>query len=544
MKSLQPAQLRLLRNLLFVALIMAGLIVMLTTYMSNIRRNEYSATVISHATEKVATDIENSLQPFNKSLQILKKWGIMRDLSSTSQSIPLKPERLTALLIPIMEQSLLSNSFHLIASTGTDYLLIRQNNQWLTRTVNLSQWGPRQKWQRWQLSGELKEQWWGEEGDDPRTERWYQNILSKGADQPLWSEPHLFEFNQQPVLTGAIQWQHPNDNQINYVAAFDIQLQDLYSIISKIKTTDNGLTFILTNNGHVFLPQDGQNISSSTDIDKQIFLPPSKLENPVIAEAATVWHNQHFLSSKPFSLRVNKQRWWAGFKPLGDRSQPLFWAGIVIPEADFLGDVKKQTTLTIILLVLVIFGGGWGIVQMVRRHSHRLKKIHSIIEDATQLEALLPTMIEQGEGGRMEFKSTMRQNLKENKPGKGIELAWLKAVVAYLNSQGGILLIGVADDGQILGLDADNFANEDKCHLHFKNLINHHIGLEYSRYIHMDLVSCAGKQIIVVQCEKSQTPIFLKNKNDEEFYIRSGPSCTKLTGSKLLNYLKHSKLTE
>lgn len=543
MKSLQPAQLRLLRNLLFVALIMAGLIVMLTTYVSNIRRKEYSATVISHATEKVATDIENSLQPFNKSLKILKEWR-MRDLSSTSQSIPLEAERLTALLIPIMEQLLLSNSFHLISSTGTDFLLIRQNNQWLTRTVNHSQWGPRQKWQRWQHSGELKEQWWSEEGDDLRTEMWYQNILSIGADQTMWSEPHLFEFNQQPVLTGAIQWRHPNDNQIHYVAAFDIQLQDLYRIISEIKTTDNGLTFILTNNGHVFLPQDGQNLSPSVTIEKQIFIPPSKLENTVIAEAASVWHNQSLSSSKPFSLRVNNQRWWAGFKPLGERSQPLFWAGIVIPETDFLGDVRKQNTLTIILLVLVLFGGGWGIVQMVRRHSQRLRKFYSIIEDVTQLDALLPTMIEQGEGGRMEFKSTMRHNLKENKPDKGIELAWLKAVVAYLNSQGGILLIGVADDGQILGLDVDNFANEDKCHLHFKNLINQHIGLEYSHNIHMDIVSCEGKQIIVVQCEKSQTPIFLKNKNDEEFYIRSGPSSTKLTGSKLLNYLKHSKTTE
>lgn len=542
MKSLQPAQLRLLHNLLIVALIMAGFIVMLTTYVSDIRRKEYSTTIISHATQKVATDINNSLQPFNKSLKILKEWG-MRDLSSSSQSIPLEAKRLTALLIPIMEQLPLSNSFHLIASTGTDFLLIRQNNQWLTRTVNLSQWGPRQKWQRWQHSGELKEQWWSEEGDDLRTERWYQNILSNGADQPLWSEPHFFEFNQQPILTGAIQWQHPNDNEINYIAAFDIQLIDLYRIISNIKTTDNGLTFILTNNGDVFLPQDEQNTAPSTTIKEQIFLPSSKLENTVIAEAASLWHNQP-LSSKPFSVRVNNQRWWAGFKPLGERSQPLFWAGIVIPETDFLGDVRKQNTLTIILLVLVLFGGGWGIVQMVRRHSQRLRKLHAIIEDTTQLEGLLPSMIEQGEGGRMEFKSTMRQNLKENKPDKGIELAWLKAVVAYLNSQGGILLIGVADDGQILGLNNDNFANEDKCHLHFKNLINQHIGLEYSRYIHMDIVSCEGKQIIVVQCEKSQMPIFLKNKNDEEFYIRSGPSSTKLTGSKLLNYLKHSKTTD
>lgn len=39
-----------------------------------------------------------------------------------------------------------------------------------------------------------------------------------------------------------------------------------------------------------------------------------------------------------------------------------------------------------------------------------------------------------------------------------IRIAWLKAVVAFMNTDGGTLLIGVSDDGAIKGLDADNFA--------------------------------------------------------------------------------------
>ena len=46
-------------------------------------------------------------------------------------------------------------------------------------------------------------------------------------------------------------------------------------------------------------------------------------------------------------------------------------------------------------------------------------------------------------------------NLKSGKNGKEIELAWLKGVVGFMNTNGGILLIGVDDSGTILGIDAD-----------------------------------------------------------------------------------------
>ena len=59
---------------------------------------------------------------------------------------------------------------------------------------------------------------------------------------------------------------------------------------------------------------------------------------------------------------------------------------------------------------------------------------------------------------------------------------------------GGILLLGVADDGTVLGLEPDGFENEDKCRLHFKNLLNQHIGLEYSKYLqfHVQAVESLG----------------------------------------------------
>ena len=45
-----------------------------------------------------------------------------------------------------------------------------------------------------------------------------------------------------------------------------------------------------------------------------------------------------------------------------------------------------------------------------------------------------------------------------------------------MNTDGGILLLGVSDEGTVMGPEADGFASEDKCRLHFKNLVNQHRG--------------------------------------------------------------------
>ncbi len=78
-----------------------------------------------------------------------------------------------------------------------------------------------------------------------------------------------------------------------------------------------------------------------------------------------------------------------------------------------------------------------------------------------------------------------------------------------MNTNGGILLIGVDDDGTILGIDADEFANEDKIMLHFKNLLSQHIGLEFSSFLNLIINQVEGKTILVIECERANRPVFL-----------------------------------
>jgi serine/threonine-protein kinase RsbW len=149
----------------------------------------------------------------------------------------------------------------------------------------------------------------------------------------------------------------------------------------------------------------------------------------------------------------------------------------------------------------------------------------------------LRMLIDSGESDKLEFKSTLRWNLKENKKDNRMGFAVLKTVAAFLNTEGGTLLVGVQDDGCLLGIEIEDFANEDKYLLHFSHLIQHNIGLENSKAVTYNLVELEGKKILKIDCEPATKPIYLRIEGQEEFLIRSGPASKKLSISEAVSYI-------
>lgn len=161
-----------------------------------------------------------------------------------------------------------------------------------------------------------------------------------------------------------------------------------------------------------------------------------------------------------------------------------------------------------------------------------VEKLPSVLDsDLTEDERMIAT----GENEKVEFKSTLRWNLAADKADKAIENSALKTIVAFLNTEGGTLFIGVKDDGNILGIEKDQFLNDDKYLLHFASLLNGRIGKHYIEHIEWGLREVKGKKILRVTCKPSPSPAFLKN-NGEEFYVRNGPSSVQLSTSEVLEY--------
>ncbi|MDR0508819.1 MAG: ATP-binding protein, partial [Candidatus Methanoplasma sp.] len=147
--------------------------------------------------------------------------------------------------------------------------------------------------------------------------------------------------------------------------------------------------------------------------------------------------------------------------------------------------------------------------------------------------------IHSGENEKVEYKSTLRVNLSTGEKDEKIERAVLKTLVAFLNSRGGTLLIGVADDGSVIGVDDWSFENRDKLSLHLTNLIGEHIGNEFLPFITFRLSSYKEKWVMRIVCRKSDSPVFMKEGKQESFIVRSGPSSVELHGMDTLNYVEN-----
>ena len=161
------------------------------------------------------------------------------------------------------------------------------------------------------------------------------------------------------------------------------------------------------------------------------------------------------------------------------------------------------------------------------------------VEVAPDMRLSLSDIITNGESSEVEFKSTLRVNLHTGSKDPRIELAAMKTIAGFLNSNGGILTIGVADDGTPLGIDADGFENEDKMSLHLVNLIKDRIGPSMMQFIHVRFEDYDSCRVMVIECSKTKSPAFVKDGNIERFYIRTGPSTTELSASQTQEYIKH-----
>jgi len=147
-------------------------------------------------------------------------------------------------------------------------------------------------------------------------------------------------------------------------------------------------------------------------------------------------------------------------------------------------------------------------------------------------------IIHNGENDQVEFKSTLRWNLFSNKKDPKLEHASLKTIAAFMNTHGGILLIGVADNGEILGLKNDQFPNHDKLLLHLTKLIKDKIGPTFTSYLHFSIENIGEKHLLRIDCQPAPKPAYLQDSQQGYFYIRTGPASTALPLAKVYGYIR------
>ena len=150
-------------------------------------------------------------------------------------------------------------------------------------------------------------------------------------------------------------------------------------------------------------------------------------------------------------------------------------------------------------------------------------------------------LIKRGESLNTEFKSTLQWDMIQEKTNTNLRFSVLKTVVAFLNSEGGTLIIGVEDDGNIIGIEKDLKVMGknplDKFNQLLSSLIQTHIGAKFISLIKVNFEEVEGNKICVIDVDKSPEPAYLISNEGNEFYIRSGTTSRSLDPSETVGYI-------
>jgi len=172
----------------------------------------------------------------------------------------------------------------------------------------------------------------------------------------------------------------------------------------------------------------------------------------------------------------------------------------------------------------------WTTLEEYEDFMDQISKNAEVIEDDGLSKIVnLAVIIRKGEGNQVEFKPSLLYNFKTGTGTFGIKYIIAKAICGFLNSNGGVLFIGVDDKGAVQGLKHDYslFIGEnekDKLMLQMDSLIKHFFDISIKPLIDSSIERISGQDIMVVSVTESHKPVFLKNKIgdqiEKEMYIR------------------------
>lgn len=150
-------------------------------------------------------------------------------------------------------------------------------------------------------------------------------------------------------------------------------------------------------------------------------------------------------------------------------------------------------------------------------------------------------LIVAGEGQHVEFKASLLWDYYRQAVNKDLYEPVMKNLAAFMNTAGGVLLIGVSDEGEVLGLERDFSAlpkkNVDGFENAFNMAFNTMIGAEFRQYVSLAFEEIDGRTVCILSVAPASAPVYLTFKGKEEFYIRTGNSSQPLSVSQATRYI-------
>ena len=196
---------------------------------------------------------------------------------------------------------------------------------------------------------------------------------------------------------------------------------------------------------------------------------------------------------------------------------------------------------------------GWEQMDYKAFLERRRELMANVVRDAFQslsetpdnsARATTAEIISLGESQVVEFKSTARFNLHTQVADKKLEQVIVKTVAGFLNADGGTLLVGVDDQGSVLGLESD-FAtigkgNRDGLELALRQRLETSLSIPTAATVRIEFDTVDGKDVCLVRVSPAAAPVFVRpmegGAQATEFWVRTGNATNQLHGDDMIAY--------
>ncbi|MGA8878505.1 MAG: ATP-binding protein [Candidatus Korobacteraceae bacterium] len=197
------------------------------------------------------------------------------------------------------------------------------------------------------------------------------------------------------------------------------------------------------------------------------------------------------------------------------------------------GQTPRKTIFYAIVGIILSIGGA-GFYSSMQRRSQRIDQL------SAALESDLQTLIAKGESANLEFKSSFRWDLRENKVNRVLEGVIMKTLAGYMNGNGGTLLIGVGDDGTIVGLDHDyktlKKQDRDGFEQALMTAIATKLGADACQSVQIVFHAADSKEVCRVMVAPMDRPVYVKDGDAPKLYVRTGVLTRELNVQEAVDY--------
>lgn len=183
-----------------------------------------------------------------------------------------------------------------------------------------------------------------------------------------------------------------------------------------------------------------------------------------------------------------------------------------------------------------------SLTDIAQRHPELIEKLTQMREkrNGNGVDDII-NLIQCDEGMHLEFKSSLLVDRGTGNANPALELVVLKTICAFLNAEGGTLLIGLTDDNKVAGIDDDypliKGQNRDGFQNRVFTQVSNNIGNFYLQYVNVSFHNILGKDLCQVDVSSSDRPAYLINKGNQDFIVRSGNNSRPFKISEAAQYI-------